>query len=266
MEGQEYMAKMEDSLQPQLESTDKEIVSEYQAHTTPRNRQAPDRFNIMAYDKHGRPKIQLNESDYQCYECHAGVDDEDAVECNSCHEWFHLLCVGLERQPKSGFECPYCVEDDGLAEEASSGKGGSANDKDYQSDSHSDSKEDDTDDSSRLSQSDDEAETNPFKFFTEVDARQFQSELQADDTEATLEYLLKQPYDKTYQDEDLEDEIVLQRALRLLYAARTGEGKLREKPSIHIKYTHISSDKATMIKDEMDSLHQDLLKFLNPEE
>lgn len=92
-EGRDYITKMKDSQQEPLDSTDTEIISDYQAEVMPRNRQAPERFNIMAFDKHGRPKNKFDVSDYQCYEYHEGVDDEDCVELQLVPRMItHTMC------------------------------------------------------------------------------------------------------------------------------------------------------------------------------
>ncbi len=85
-------------------------------------------------------------------------------------------------------------------------------------------------------------ETNPFTFLTATDSAQCAHEKQYSAEEAKLRYPLKLPYDMVYQDDDLNDEKNLERALQLLYAARLGESGLRARLSIHINYDYLQSD------------------------
>ncbi|KAL8776146.1 MAG: hypothetical protein Q9213_008375 [Squamulea squamosa] len=76
---------------------------------------------------------------------------------------------------------------------------------------------------------------------------------------AELRYMVGQPPEKVFTDEDLDDEDILNRALRLLYAEGVGEGPLREKPSIHVNYDHLRSDMAREVVKEMESVQADVL-------
>jgi len=79
----------------------------------------------------------------------------------------------------------------------------------------------DTESSVAASTGFEDEETNPFKLLTAIDFAQFANEKQYSAEEAKLRYLLKLPYNMVYTNDDLNDKKILERALQLLYAART---------------------------------------------
>ena len=101
----------------------------------------------------------------------------------------------------------------------------------------------------------------PEAFLTEQDFALMANDMGYSEREATLRQNLVLPPNKVYNDSDLDNEATLHRALRLLYAARTGEGMLRLKPTIHIKYTQLNNSLGDAAEREMKLIGQDLSKF-----
>ncbi|KAL8772460.1 MAG: hypothetical protein Q9209_002412 [Squamulea sp. 1 TL-2023] len=103
----------------------------------------------------------------------------------------------------------------------------------------------------------------PTSYLTDADFKQYIDELQVGSKEAELRYMVDQPKDEVFTDEDLDDEDTLHRALRLLYAKRVGEGPLRERPSIHVNYDHLRSDIGREVVKEMESAQKDVSIFIS---
>ena len=62
------------------------------------------------------------------------------------------------------------------------------------------------------------------------------------DEEVVLRLLLQYTPEKVWSLEDLKQEDHFQFALRFLFAALTGEGRLRSAPTIHVSYNQLHSD------------------------
>ncbi|KAL8655349.1 MAG: hypothetical protein Q9226_003081 [Calogaya cf. arnoldii] len=103
----------------------------------------------------------------------------------------------------------------------------------------------------------------PKSFLTEKDFKQFIDEIQVGPKEAELRFLVSLPANKVYNDDDLDDEDVLNLALRLLYAERVGEGNIRDKPSIHLNYGYLNSEVGKTVQEEMESLQRDVSVFID---
>lgn len=219
-----------------------------QRRPAPRKRTKPERYHTMQFDNEGRRKAAPTAQDTICSVCEEIVERKDNIQCSACKDVSHLLCVGLEKRPRSktAFECPYCLAENG--DDDDDLRGHSSEDSNDESGVDTDDEYEDA--ASSGSDKDDSADPNdhPGSFLTEVDFKQFINEHQVDDATAKLRFLLVHPYGKEYDDEDLNDEVTLEKALRLLYAARTGEGQLRAKHGIHISYTHIHSSSGKEVK------------------
>lgn len=50
---------------------------------------------------------EKKDSDWSCVVCSIALDKESQVGCDSCLEWYHFSCVGLNKAPKS--KKWYCV-------------------------------------------------------------------------------------------------------------------------------------------------------------
>ena len=156
-----------------------------------------------AYDKDGQLR-QAGPGDQKCGYCSQIVDD--GVEWQLCAEVYHCSCVALDRKPKAVFTCSTCEELE--AEEDIMDNGG------YQSDGGTDDEGDEDnddegeedegyEDDDRSSVSSVDSDRNPVSYLTEIDFLQFADKVQLDDKEATPRYLLAFPYEKVYQDDDL---------------------------------------------------------------
>ena len=107
----------------------------------------------------------------------------------------------------------------------------------------------------------DQRPMNPSSFLTDNDFRQFSAEVQLNNKDAKLRYLLAIPYEITYEDEDLDDENTLNIALRLLYSERVGGGGLRNKPSIYINYDYIKTEVGKQVTREMADISHRITEF-----
>lgn len=80
-----------------------------------------------------------------------------------------------------------------------------------------------------------------------------------------LRYNLQLDPNKFHADEDLKKEIILQHALRLLYAARTGKGLLRRHSGVHIQYTQLDSVQGERLAAGIDMIKKEVcLSHVNP--
>jgi len=48
---------------------------------------------------------------WKCACCRKGTEDDNCVECDSCLEWYHWGCVGMERSPRGDWYCYTCRMD-----------------------------------------------------------------------------------------------------------------------------------------------------------
>ena len=48
-----------------------------------------------------------------CSSCSEELDTSDSIVCESCLEWYHLICVGLTKPPKKKGEQVRCWGPDG---------------------------------------------------------------------------------------------------------------------------------------------------------
>ena len=168
-------------------------------------------------------------------------------------------------------EDEYDDEDDENDDEEEEGEEEEAGEEDE--DYEQGSENEDSDDSGSAEQSDSDSprtklasrkkDADPKTFLNENDAKHMASFIQYGEEEAVLRYYLHHDPEKVYSLKDLDDEDTLQLALRLLFAARTGEGRLRSTPSLHIKYDQLHSDSTREAKAQDQKLAQELLdKFV----
>lgn len=261
--------------------------------TEPRTRRPPDRYVDTAFDSKGQRKAPPTDTDTVCPSCGYAVElISRGVECHSCDNVFHLSCVALEKKPKLPFQCPICegaAQDDMIidsggtnlrqqslgVEEDSEGSTADESDDIYRSEGDSSSEDDDSSDedydpnmNSRdarkawKEERDIVGEEDPMTYLTLKDFQQFSDEFQLGTDESEKKLLLSLPYNYTYTIKDLSDETVLSRALSLLYAARTGEGDLRTRPHIHIKYTELRTRLGDAAIKEMLHVGADLSTFM----
>jgi len=207
-----------------------------------RARVRPQRYWATQFDSRGEQKKPASQDDVVCEYCSETIIG-DGLRCESCNEYYHLLCLGYEDRPRSTFQCLSCEVTQAHSEKSDSD---GDQDDDWAIDEDKSEPEDDGDSDAESSTASaigfEDEETNPFTFLTATDSAQCANEKHYSAAEAKLRYLLKLPYDMVYQDDDLNDEKTLERALQLLYAARLGESGLRVRLSIHIKHDYLQSD------------------------
>ena len=51
-----------------------------------------------------RRKLEMR----KCACCHKDTGSDNCVECDSCLEWYHWPCVGMERTPRGNWYCYTC--------------------------------------------------------------------------------------------------------------------------------------------------------------
>lgn len=260
-------AQKEDIESSEVEEDANQIIGDTNEADTiggKRTRKPTGRYDPVAFNARGERRRPPQEGDTICFCCEHVVEAEEGVLCASCDSTAHILYVGLESRPKSAFECEACetarLNDAYLDDEASVDESeedeGNDDDDEWQEDGEGSEGE-----SSGLSEQGDEE--NPLPYLPLRDFEQVADEVAYSDEEATLRYYLTLSADKIYEDKDLDDEETLLRALRLLYAARTGEGRLRLKPKIHIIYTQLHTEMGQKATGEMAVAGAELKEFLS---
>ncbi|MDI1492483.1 MAG: hypothetical protein OHK93_003697 [Ramalina farinacea] len=205
-----------------------------------------------------------------CFECNALIEDEDTISCRSYHQLFHTRCMTAEI-PTSLMIPPspmipniqlswtgildWCRED--------------PDDPDYdpneeQSDEQKDPLDTDTEEGEE-DQTTRQAETLKSALAEEIDTKRKIRDMGITYQDSHLRHNLQLDPNKVYVDEDLRNVKSFQRALRLLYIARTGEGLLRTHSGVHIQYTNPDSVLRERVAAEMDIIKTEMSRFyINP--